>query len=371
MLLNVFEAPLQELRLIIPTIRDVIVCRYANILAGYLAGDLACIRQNLEQLAPLDHLAYWLGKLRLEIRERNIDVTTIDEIQCRARKLEASDAWTGEVFFVLARACEIQENNEQAIEWYTASRESFIHHGCLRKAVKCRLNIIALQSRIHPEHNYLEEFGQIARDARKIREYGTAGLALMNISRELQAAGAEKAALAYANRAVILMAHDLSSLHYYLALIHRCYLYLELGDKIAAREDFERARPSQHKEVQAALTQLRSRFRKGRFARGKLDHLTSSWRGRVLNDSRSRPSFAVLEDLLIRRLTRGPQSRSELLVFLWGNSSTPESAEFRFKRLLQRIRKKRPGFIHYQNGTYFLDKGSHIHFARKKRKRTA
>ena len=144
-----------------------------------------------------------------------------------------------------------------------------------------------------------------------------------------------------------------------------------MGEFKKARDDFEKAKASPHKEIQAALLQIRAKFRKGTFTRSTLTDLTWSWRGRVLNDTSTRASFAALEDALIRRLAVKAHTKPDLIHFLWGHSINPESADFRFKRLLQRIRKKHPGLIHYKDGMYSLAQHSSIRFPKIRREKAA
>src|SRR5690606_19354756 len=137
--------------------------------------------------------------------------------------------WRAEAIFVLAMYHEVNGDDEAARRRYLEAQRAFHRLGGRRKAAKAYHNAIAAESRIRPERRLIYEYGEACRLARAAGDFGTAGTALLNLSREYELMGALRTALKTVNRAVALLGeHQFGSYQYYLAIGHRCQLHVAL-----------------------------------------------------------------------------------------------------------------------------------------------
>lgn len=367
---ELLDAPLQELYRLRNQDRfeysdNSIHVLYVDALIGYLSGDGPSLSKAADQLRSFQTeesgLAADLASLRSEIRSRAIKRKSLLSL-CRKFSLlnQLLPHWLGEAHFVLGRAYEILEQHVQAIGHYRRAYRHFEAQGCKKKAVKCLLDQVASKSRIHQEGSYISEYHEIVRLARKANEYGMAGVALMNISRELQGSGVLRAALQYANRAVMFMSRDVGTLHYYLALIHRSHLNWDLGRAHEANADYEAARVSKNREILEALPHLEARLSGKTHTILSTEHLTPGWRQRFRLEKSQEQPLAGKESELMQLLITAPRSKKELISALWGKNGDPASLELRFKRLLNRVRKKRKEYVFFDGKHYQISDRSFL-----------
>ncbi len=380
---GIMDAPLQELyRIREAGVENPVHSIYVETLISYFAGDSEALEKAIEQLRELSvrakgselgeeaSQALALAELRLQIRKREVSSKKLLEI---LRKVDSQVSvlshWNGEAFCLVARACEVLERHDQAMRYYRQAHRIFEEQGCRKKSVRSLMNHLASKSRLEPQGNYISEYFEIVRLARKAEEYGMAGVALMNISRELQATGALPSALKYANRAVMYMSRDVGTLHYYLALAHRSHLYLDLGRAAEARADLENARLSGHREIQAAVLHLESRLENSSSSVSPASgDLTYGWRARIAMERVLNAALGAMEDELIRLLSTGPRTKAELMALLWGEGADSLSLDFRFKDLVKRVRRKRADLIIFDGERYRLSFKSFIEVGAEARK---
>lgn len=335
---------------------------YCQALQAYLDGDIMRLARLVAQWqsrlerTPADQAVAALLQLRLAIRERAEPATLAVALQ----KVEAagSDFWpefAGEAAFVCAMAYETLDQPKQAAPAYRRAAIYLREVGAHKKSVKAELNAVVADSRIDPDRKLLAEYDQVYRRAKAVGQRGVAGVALLNVSREMQILGAHKAALRMCNRAIALLRADVGTLPYYLALLHRGHLLLDLGRATEAELDLETLRLSRHAEVCEGLKALRALHPPGGSDKTlpiNEARLTPTWRARLR--TASAPVLGELEERLFSLLSEGPKDRFELIAQLYGDSLGFEVLENRFKVLLNRIRKKRPGEIVLESGKYRL-----------------
>lgn len=363
-LLGFLELPLASMQSLRPSMKmNPVYLAYADAVMAYLAADfprhkeaIRNLEAQVESCSEDARVALSLARARLEIRDRAVTSGTVQSLDCSFKSISSDDLWRGEVAVVFARVLEVLFRDQEAEMIYQYLSEWCAKHGFKKRAMLFRLNRIAAYSRCHPEGNYIVEYQSVVRDARKIRDHGTAAIALLNISRELHASGAFYTALRYVNRCIALYSREKNTLACYLAHVHRAHIYLGLGAPDKAQEDMTIAGQSYHAEIIASLRQLKSLQITGNFDQETLSDLTISWREKVrMNVAQEQDViFASLEDALIRCLALGPKTRDQLMRYLWGDHIDPESRIMRFKRLVQRIRKKRPELLECRNGQYSL-----------------
>lgn len=383
--IQLFEASLQELFALRPTLDSrSLALVYCEVLIAYLSSDSSGLSHWVHKLqtrfseAPSlvskTRLVHDLALLRLETRERQVTSLSIQRMEDWIARIDQRsrmsgpetnsrsdlEIWKGEIYFVMARAHETRDQNATACALFDAAHRELIQQGCPRKAAKALQNQIAAQSRVEASLNFVQEYQSIIPLARKTKDYGLAGVAAMNISRELEAAGALIASLKYIQRALMLMSRDVGSLHFYLALLHRSHLYLQLNWLPEARLDLETAVLSQHLEIQAALPYLRSLLEDSNTPEVPVHHfkLTHAWRARTLGEDQTR--LSTQEDRLIELLAGRARTKEYLISALWNREGDPEALDLRFKRLIARIRSKRPDFVLFGSGKYHLSKRSYV-----------
>jgi len=304
-------------------------------IATYLAGPKCML--------PEKELLESLTLLRTAIRERRCS-----EPEGTLRFAENFPAWLGEIHFVVALAFETLENHEKSKLHYRIAADELARIGAKRKALKADMNHLAADSCIEPDSKRLIAdylFGY--RQARKLKEFGIAGTVLNNVSREYHRIGAYAMALKFSNRAVALLERDFGTLHYYLAIVHRAHVLLDLGRSEEAQLDLDRARASTFIEVKSALALLEDKE-----AAADAKHLTPSWRERKATQAPT--PLTELENQLIELLSQEPREKFELMDALYGKKLSFEVRENRFKVLLSRLRTKRPGLIVLKKARYHL-----------------
>lgn len=360
---SLIDAPRDELLELERRIACSRMALYCESLQAYLAGDIARLERSHERWVSLllgeAHpevlVAEKIVRLRLQIRRRSIDADLVRAFELQIDSMPAE--WKGEAAFVCAMAHETLDRPDLSGPLYKRAALLLEELGARRKAVKADLNAIVALSRAEPARKLLAEYDHVYRKAKKIRHRGVAGVALLNVSREYQCIGAHKAALRLCNQALALLRQDVGTLPYFLAIVHRCHLLIELGREPEAEVDLESARLSGHPEVQEAIhvvTALLARKRGSAVPSVHKENLTPTWRSRLENGATSPDRLGELEEKLVSLLASGPKDKFDLIESIYGNALSFEVSENRLKVLLNRLRKKRPGLILFTLGRYRL-----------------
>lgn len=333
---------------------------YAFVLFSYLRGDSAALAEAaMHASANEANLPIWrpintLTKLRYECRIRSISTLTLAETLGLA---EEKSEWQGELFFVAALACDVLEREADSYQFYQKAAYYLEKISARRKALKARYNSLAALTCIEPERKLIMDHQRVYRLARKLGDDYLAGLTLLNISREFQRLSAHRSALKFVNRALtLLQKKSLGTVTYFLTLLHRADVLLDLDRAIEANYDIELASASEFPEVLAALRVLSER-RTTLATWNYGQSLTPTWRERLekrLDTPLHPQSLGALEDRLVNLISLAPRSKFELIENLWGQEIDLEFLESRLKSMVYRIRKKWPGSIVLSNGRYRL-----------------
>lgn len=368
-LANVLEADVRELRKISLIFSDQNPLQvYTNALISYLKGDLLELEKNLFESSELqegEHVKE-LIKIRLAIRKnQEIDKEFY-------QKQMPSELWNAEYLFVLAMWNEVCGNDSIAKDFYLKAQKGFFKNGALRKAAKSYHNALACLSRIEPNIRLVTEYQEAAALAKEAGDNITEAAALNNLSREFQLMKAHRAALQYANDAILLLRRSAyGSYNFYASLCHRCQIHLELEQYGEAALDFEEACASKFPEITQSLSVLRTWFQNLGLkvsSASELESRSSSYPDSILPSWRERLSSGVMttkdlltaqENQVLEILTHGPQDKFELIEKLWGTEESFFDLENRLKQLLYRLRKKRPDLINFQDGKYILVENVH------------
>lgn len=342
--------------------------RYLDVLSAYLRGDIEGLTRLvgkepavLEQMNPEEVSA----RLRLQIRTRSVEQAVLARAIALAKDPKEELIWRGELSFVIAMALETSGDDCRAQEFYKLASEVLELGGCPRKSIKAFANYVAAETRIHPDKKLIVEYEYIFRKAKRLKEFGVAGMALNNISREYQLVGALNVALKFANRALVYLGRDFGSLHYYLGIVHRAHVLFDLHRDREAVLDLEQASACDFPEIKEAIKTVKKNYLKDALKADleiKQARMTVTWRERFNNG----PTLATLcqlgemEEALVRFLATGAHDKFQIIEHLYGKKIEFESAENRFKNLIGRIRKKYPGLLAFENGKYRVSDDSFL-----------
>jgi tetratricopeptide (TPR) repeat protein len=351
---KVLNASLEELmRLQLVLEESHIASFYCDVLVAYLRHDLPSLRQ-CEEHAPSPLLGA-LVQARIHARTQTIDPSLLETLKGTLTDPGLDDAWKGEIHFVLANAYHAVEDHQASQPHYKYAYRFFDGAGVDRKAVKALQNFVAAESRIHPEKMLLLDYEFVVKQALQVGELGMAGQACINISREYQMIGALDVALRYCQKGLQWMDRDRGTLHYYLALVHRCHLYLELGRFEDASLDYQLASSADFGEIHAALAVIRVIQGKDTSISQALERkLNLNWKMRLKKSVTRSRRLSPMESQLVSVLSNGPADKFELMELLYGKSLDLIHAENRFYVFLSRIRKKMPNLIREESGKYIL-----------------
>lgn len=356
-----------------PTLRA-----YARLLHHYLQGDVPGLARWVGDLrrdlgdSSEEKSCRLLAEIRLRIRQQDVDRKLLAEAAEWAK--QAGD-WAGEIYFCLGTSYSKLADHAQAQQAYERAFPTLEEVGAKRKATKALFNHVVCESRLYPDKKLIADYHYLAKRASKVKDYGTAAICCTNISREYQKLGAMEVALKYCDRALRMLKDDVGAIDYYLALAHRCHLLLEMGRAQEAELDYQTAQAADFPEVREALKvidRLRSAGR-SRLAI-QVESLTPTWRERLeAGGEGAAKKLSPLEGRLLQFIAQAPRTKFEIIEHLY-----PEKAEFklledRFKNLLNRLKKSRPGLVVFEHRKYRISDESFLerHWARGEKKRAS
>lgn len=329
---------------------------YYAVLSSYLKGDGPSLINAIKEFevhkdqSSLHQLLYHLAQMRLQIRTGEVKVVErqLNELKDLAR--HEGLVLQGELHFVMAMMYGKISDFEKEYQCYRESAVYFSAGKLMRKALRAKMNALAARTSIDEDKYYLAEHMQLAREAKKVKDYMSVGNCYLNLSREYQRMNARRIALKYIQKALVFLRNETGSLNYYMALVHRAHLFCDLKRCQEASLDLEEALCAPFAEVVQAAELLQSHFG----ADGDFSKLTHSWQERFLEarNGLSLDEFSDLEQQLIGFLSDKPRTKDEVIEFLYGSQISYESAENRFKNVLSRVRKKLPDSILFIDGKY-------------------
>ncbi len=338
---------------------------YAQVLIAYLQGDSEAFEGFLSKFSEIAKTAKLDSRdvkflklaatLRKQLCERHVDPILLSEaLELSQKDVERS----GEILFIAAMGYEALNDFVQMKEIYRLAYLSLEASGAKKKAVKALLNHVVADSRIHPKKKLIYDYQLVFHKAREAGVPGAAGIALLNISREYQKLDAFVAAIKYCNRALKFLKLEGETRPYFMAIVHRCHLLLQLGQVREAQFDYDLAKASSFPEVLGALEVIEG-IQKHQTIKNPIRHpLTPTWRERFRQKEawgqEEIKKLSPSEDRLVQLLTIKPLDKFELISELYGNLGNILAAENRLNNLFSRIRKKHPGLVIFWEGKYSI-----------------
>ncbi len=336
----------------------VIISYYIEVLIAYLQSDLPrlnelskTIPENLS-LKEYQYLSLILA-VRTQIRKRFFHKNDVEQLL----EYEApSKTWRAEGLFVAAMYYETKENNKASKDLYLRATQALSKVKCEKKSVRALLNYVVMESRLYPEKKLISDYLFIAKKAKNVGALSVSGVAYLNISREYQKILALELALKHCKLAIKELNSDHGSLHYYLSIVHRCHLYLEMGRFPEALLDYQRASISQLSEVRCALQIIDVLLKKQVINQSVMTQATPTWKERIqeLKSDKNTKSLTQLEQKLVDLISHASYSKFDLMDALYSSEKSFTSKENRLKVLMSRFRKKCPGLLIRSEGKYFL-----------------
>lgn len=369
---DVFNARVDQLEKLSCDFNSSILVRlYAGVIKDYLQSNIDALASFVEKFDNLhtdinssNEITYTnfqiikvLALARYNLRLKTANSETIKSLNAI---LYLNELFTGEILYVISLIYESLENYILASKKYIESAFYLNKIGANLKALKCKLNSVACESRVLTKNNFTPQYENIAKEALEQNEFHTASVALNNISYEYEKISALRAALHYNQEAYLNIDRSGNrSINYYLILLQRCNLLIRLNRLHEAELDFEKCLMSPFLEIKEALKLLSVHFRKDSNSHLiNSSHLTSHWRDKVeYLDKKVQQydhSLTEFEEKFISALFQGSLTRSELIEFIYGNKLDYFILENRVKVILSKIRKKKPGLIIFNNNRYSL-----------------
>ena len=332
---------------------------YRQVLELYLRHDAVALRELIDDFArlmdaePVQNLILKLAQVRLQVRVGILQKELLMELESC---VVDDPAWRGEKHFVLALAYGKLGEFAAELKNYREASHFFEKAGLKQKSLKAYHNMIATMGSLEPNRSRALEYHTLYRKARRLQDHAVCGLALFNISRELQTMRALRAALQYVNRSLQHFANDWGNLNYYLALTHRAHLLLQMGRDQEAEMDLEMASTGKFPEVQGAIELIRS-WREKRPAQVESKTLEPSWQARMRDPAAEMKAsdLSEMEEKLLQYLATGPKEKGEVLDYLYGDRIDTSARENRLKNLLFRLRKRDAQMIRTEQGRLVLN----------------
>jgi tetratricopeptide (TPR) repeat protein len=341
---------------------------FLNYLLGlyyYLSGntaELSLLIQTLNtrlKLTRIQKLYLPILKLRLEIRKHDLENIKLEffnlqklehEIESSEKLMTSINDLQGELYFVLARACELLSNNEKAIQYYQLAAEVYKSQGLYRKQCKSMFNALICEE--HDQTNIaVAKHQELLRIAIKQRDRSVLGTILNNIAFRLLFLGAYHSAEKLISHSLSFLNYESNGLNFHVANLNLCHIYFLLGKKNLFFQTLDTLRTSPFTEVRETTILLDNYVRKN--LRTQHDkYLTQGWLWRIKKELSSLSKLTPLEDDLVGFLALAPRSRNEIIKFLWPSFSDLDILNSRFKRVIARLKLKRPGLVFYEQSTY-------------------
>lgn len=300
-----------------------------------------------------------LTQARIQIRNKNVEQKTIEELQQYA-KLES--LYRGELFFVIGLCYDSQNELHEARKSFNSASFYFENQGIFVKQFKCYTNAISCESRLYPFENFIPQYEFIIKKAIELNDHLVAGTNLNNISYEYEQIGALRAALQYSIEALnILDKYGYRSINYYFALVQRCNLYIKLDRLYEAQLDYEKSLACPFLELKEILNVLGTRLGYHENKNENTNALTIAWKLKMQkrinkygkNKTTDQP-LTEIEEKIVKLISTTPLTLNEIGIKLYGDLVDHSSIENRIKVFLSKIRKKREGLILISEGRYSL-----------------
>lgn len=358
---KIIEMPLRDLEPYLatgPISRERI---YGEIIVAYLLDNPESLQIKINDFYRItvenDDLRI-ACKLRLAIRtqEKNLDLRAIQNHLSQI----APSVEKGEIAFLLGMYLNVMENWEESLSAYAAAYTFLSEIDCQKKAAKSYVNMVVADSRQNPSSKLFIKYRQALKICQNAKEWGMAGIALLNIAREHSILGAFDTALQETNRAIeLLEQQDLGTHQYWQAILQRCDLYIHLERYLEAEKDFEHLQEATQKSIKHSREILEAKLKIRKFEDVNTALAPPAWKKRFSElRGTSEPLYKIelteKEEQLIDVLSNGSKNLWEIVTAIYGNEAdnNVEAYISRTKDVLKRIRKKIPNHISFTDGKY-------------------
>jgi hypothetical protein len=329
----------------------------SHVLSKYAEAMIAYLCYDTERLKPIVTDMGWMNafiEMRLKIRTRDF---TIDTCQHFAQYLERHkhDFFYAEGCFILALAFDNLRDHRRMRDWYRKAGKSLEKDGCYKKAIKAYQNALAAETRIYPDKHFIRQHCLIYKKAKAVGAKIVMGTTLANIAREYQKLGAFHAGLKYAQLAVNLYEDAPDSREYFHALLQRAELLVLLERILEAKVDLDMVKIAKFPEIQEALRTFEAIYF-GAANEINVGIMAPAWQERAQHqaEERSRSSLSPKEEKLITILAKGKKDKFQIIEALYPDEKDIIKLENRLNNVLNRLRKKLPGLVHFDGKNYFL-----------------
>lgn len=333
---QVIEFSIKELREFCISQVNSEFAEYAEVLLAYMSGDA----DFFKGLSKISEEYSELVKLRRDIILGQVDFekdfkTVLDRLDITLK---------GEYAFIVAQAYGKNDYHREAYDWYCLAYASLKKIGAFKKAVKTLLNLVATKSRIDAHKNYILDYQYVADQALEYDCKVVAGICLLNISVEQRKFGAYELSLESIHQALEYLKEDKGADHFFTALVHRCHLFIDLGNYQMAILDYQKVKMSNFPHIKEASVVIKQLL--GDREQYTFDHLEPIWKERLIskNSTSAKIKLTKTEKLLISILSEKEQSKEDLIEQIYGEIDW-EAGENRFRMLISRLNRKHKGII--------------------------
>lgn len=370
---SILEATVPELQVLINNISISSLQIYAKILLRYSQKEMDELYCLIEELTKtIDsftsqeefELIKRLSELRLAIRVNRIKWSQIHALDYLRFSTSAPlwRLWEGEVCIVIAFALgEINQLNKSA-DYYKKAISAFERQGAFKKKIRAVHNYATTISHIDKSKYMLKDYLFVYKQAYKLQALDYAGLALANLAHEYQNLGLMRLADRYSKKAVHLAKHNPTTLQYYLVILHRAHILIDLNHFSLAQELMAHCQKAPFPEVQGALLVLNAIINQCPLSKLKSNQkvkVLSGWLERFkasMKRKKVQVRPTLLEEKLILLLSIKDRSMDDIIESLYGNQLEKSHTKNRFFVMLNRIDKKFPCLIQrYKNQIYSIE----------------
>lgn len=372
-LTSILDSSLPELEVIVSSIEISSLKDYARILISYFKKDVVELRRIVENLNDTKdkfcsleefELIKRLSELRLAIRNGEVKWEYIHRLKSLTRLINPSllSLWEGEIYIVIGFALSEINQLRKSSYYYKKSINGFEAIGAYKKQIRAIHNFAATISCLDKTKYVLKEYLFVYRQAYKFQAFDYAALALANLAHEYQNLGLMRLADKYSKKAILLVENNQNSLQYYLVLLQRAHILIDLGKISFAQDLLDRCQNSPFSEIQGGLLIMNSIIKQTPlFKDNQFENIIvlPGWKERYkLSMKRKKkeikPTF--LEEKLIFLLSIRNRTMHEIIFKLYGSKIELEHTKNRFFVMLNRIDKKFPHLIQrYKSNIYSIE----------------
>lgn len=330
---------------------------YCKGLVAYLTGnnqELLSIINKIKSMTSdlseknLQETLVIILELRLLVREKNLIELQKNILEMENLHSSIHESYLGEYHFVLARVYELFPNYEKAAKNYRQAAVYYQRQGLNKKYLKSLFNAM-----VHVEYLTgiisLDEYHKMLKLAIQERDRSILGCILQNLSFQLLFSGSYNSALKLCKQSLRVLRYEGESLNYQMVELNLAHLYYLLGYVAELTKLENKLENSKYPEIRAGIGLLKV----ADFPDNK-ENYSLGWSWRLQKKISSLPKLSELEDKLMGYLILSPRTRSELIAYLWPILREGEATTDRLKKVLARLKSKRPQAIVYIEPFYKL-----------------